>query len=90
MNPNHHSSNNELTRAEAQVLIRDTVKETLLMLGVSVDDPIQVQKDFQHLRDWRETTEAVKKKALLTVMGVLVTGIAGLVVVWVKSIFAKM
>lgn len=45
------------------------------MLGLKVDDPIEVQKDFQHLREWRETTESVKAKGLLAVVGVVASGL---------------
>lgn len=65
-----------LTQAEAQELIRATVRETFLMLGVKVDDPIEVQKDFQHLRDWRCTTDSIKSKGMLTLVGLAASGLA--------------
>lgn len=76
-----------LTADEARVLIRETVRETLLTLGLSTDDPIQVQKDFQHLREWRQTTEAVKSKALLAVVGVIVSGLVAAMWMGVKKYF---
>ncbi|UTC27986.1 hypothetical protein [Stenotrophomonas phage A1432] len=65
---------NNLTREEARLVIRESVREAFLMLGIKVDDPIEVQKDFQHLREWRNTTDAVKRKGLLTIIGILTTG----------------
>lgn len=65
-----------LTPDEARALIREAVRETFLMLGVKVDDPIEVQKDFQHLREWRSTTESVKAKSMLAIVGVVVSGLA--------------
>lgn len=76
-----------LTPDEARVLIRDTVRETLLTLGLSMDDPLQVQKDFQHLREWRETTEAVKKKTAMAIAGVLVSGICAAAWMGIKGYF---
>ena len=70
-----------LTPTELRTLMRDTVHETFLTLGVDASDPIEVQKDFQHLRDWRKTTEAVKRKGVVTIVGILAAGLAGLV--WV-------
>jgi hypothetical protein len=64
---------------EQRELIRQTVKETLLSLGIEVDDPIKVQRDFQHLREWRETTEALKSKGLMTLFGVVLAGILGFI-----------
>lgn len=74
-----------LTPDEARVLIRETVRETLLTLGLSTDDPIQVQRDFQHLREWRETTEAVKSKALLATIGLLTSGAVAAIWIGIKK-----
>jgi hypothetical protein len=73
-----------LTHEQVQALVRETVRqtvnETFVRLGVEVDDPLEMQKDFQHLRDWRETTDSVKKKTMLTAVGIVMTGgIAALV-----------
>lgn len=70
--PEKHLQN--LTPEEARTLIREAVRETFLMLGVTVDDPIEVQKDFNHLREWRNTTESIKSKSMMTVVGIMVTG----------------
>jgi hypothetical protein len=66
-----------LTPDEARALIREAVRESFLLLGMQINDPIEVQKDFQHLREWRTTTESIKTKGLLALVGVLVTGLAG-------------
>lgn len=78
-----------LTSEEARALIREAVRETFLMLGVKVDDPIEVQKDFQHLREWRNTTESIKSKGLLTVMGILVSGMLAALWVGIKEFVGK-
>lgn len=78
-----------LTPEEARALILEAVRETFLMLGVKVDDPIEVQKDFQHLREWRNTTESIKSKGLLTVMGILVSGMLAALWVGIKEFVGK-
>ena len=78
-----------LTPEEARALICEAVRETFLMLGVKVDDPIEVQKDFQHLREWRSTTESIKSKGLLTVMGILVSGMLAALWVGIKEFVGK-
>lgn len=78
-----------LTPEEARALIREAVRETFLMLGVKVDDPIEVQKDLQHLREWRNTTESIKSKGLLTVMGILVSGMLAALWVGIKEFVGK-
>jgi hypothetical protein len=59
------------------------VKSTLLSLGINIETPaeiVEAQLDFRHLRAWRESTEAVKRKALLTAVTVVVTGALGYLV----------
>ncbi len=74
-----------LTEQEVKIIIKATVKDTLTQLGVDNENPIEMQKDFQHLRDWRETTEAVKRKSLLTVISLLATGAVTAVVMAIKG-----
>lgn len=63
-----------MTPEEVREMIRQTVRETFTTLGVQVNDPIEVQKDFQHLREWRTTTDSIKKKGIMTMVGILITG----------------
>ena len=72
-----------LTDSELRSVIRLTVNDTLTQLGVDFDKPLEMQKDFQHLREMRTSTEAMKRKGMLTLMGVFIMGI----VVAVKSYF---
>lgn len=78
-----------LTPDEARALIREAVRETFLMLGVKVDDPIEVQKDFQHLREWRSTTESVKAKGMLAIVGVVVSGLAAALWMGLKELLGS-
>ena len=68
-----------LTEAELTNVVRDAVHETFVTLGIDSSDPIEMQRDFQHLREWRVTTEQVKKKGILTLAGLIVAGMAALV-----------
>ncbi len=78
-----------LTPDEARALIREAVREAFLMLGVKVDDPIEVQKDFQHLREWRAATDSIKSKGLMTLMGILVSGLVAAAWVGIKDFAGK-
>lgn len=78
-----------LTAEEARPVIRETVRETFLMLGVKIDDPIDVQKDFQHLREWRQTTESIKNKGMLAATGVLVSGLLAAAWIGIKEFLSK-
>jgi hypothetical protein len=51
-----------------------------LTLGVDLSDPkavIAFQDDLRFLSQWRDSTQAVKRKALLTAVGVVVSGALG-------------
>ena len=46
-----------MTHDELRALVAGTVRETLVQLGVDPSDPLEMQRDFQHLRQWRESGE---------------------------------
>ena len=66
---------------ELRKIAKMAVAETLLSLGLDMDDPLEAQKDFQHLRAWRESVETVKRQGLVTAVGAVATGIIALI--WV-------
>jgi hypothetical protein len=56
------------------------IGKLFLTLGVDLSDPksvIAFQDDLRFLSNWRESAQAVKRKALLTAVGVLVAGTIG-------------
>lgn len=61
-------------------VIRATVKETLVSLGIDADNPIEVQRDLAYLREFRTNVTSMVRRALLAAIGGLVTG--GLAVLW--------
>lgn len=68
-----------LEEHELRSLVQSTVKETLATMGVDASNPIEMQKDFHHLREWREATGKVRMRIILTVVGIIVTGLMGMV-----------
>lgn len=67
----------------AREVARETVMEVFLALGVNAKDEdavIAMQKDFAHIRAWRESTETVKRKGLGAAITFVVTGILGYLV----------
>lgn len=64
----------------AEAAARQAVVETFVTLGVDAKNPeavITMQKDFAHLRLWRESIDTVKKQSLRTAVGVIMTGVLG-------------
>jgi len=76
----------DATRPRREV-IRETVHETLTELGVEHDEPMEMQKDFQHLREWRVTMEQAKSKSVMATIGFLVAGMVALIWMGVKTFF---
>ena len=73
------------TEEELKGIIKDTVRETLLTLGLDTADPIKLQRDFQHLREWREGTESIKSNGILTALGLLIAGALSALWIVIKS-----
>jgi hypothetical protein len=74
-----------LTEAQLREMITETVHATLTSIGIEAGDPITMQKDFAHLRSWRESTEEIRRKSVLALVTVAVTGLAGAVWLAVKG-----
>lgn len=76
-----------LTHGEIDTVVEKTVRETLLTMGIDTSDPIEMQRDFQALRDWRNSLNAIRSKGLMTLVGAVVLGAAGLIWVGIKHVF---
>ena len=78
-----------LNHEEITKLVAEAVRQTLLQMGLDSSDPIAMQRDFQHLRAWRESGEEIKKKGMLVLTGIFVTGLFSLIVMgvveWAKK-----
>lgn len=58
-----------------------SVEEMFLRFGIEANNPDDIkalQKDFAHLRGWRESTETIKRQGIVTIVIVLTTGALGL------------
>lgn len=66
-------------------VIRETVHETLIELGVDYEEPMEMQKDFQHLREWRITMEQAKSKSVMATVGFLIAGLVALIWLGIKT-----
>ena len=78
-----------MTEDELTEHTRKVVRDTLTALGVDVSQPIEIQRDFQALRDWRKSIESVKSKALVTSIGIIVIGVAAAFWLGFKSMVGR-
>lgn len=74
-----------MNEEEIRRIVAQSVTETLMRLGIEADDPLEAQKDFQHLRSWRTSTEAIKRQSFVTATVVIVTGALGLLWLAIKG-----
>jgi len=72
---------------ELRKVVMDTVKETLLSLGIEPHDPLDMQKDFSYLRDLRLMSESIKSKSVLTIIGALSLGALAMIALGLKKYF---
>jgi hypothetical protein len=81
-----------MTSAEMEDIAERAASKALenlfLAFGVDLKDPksiIAFHDDMRHLRAWREANETIKKHALRTAVGVIVTGFFG----WISLLIWK-
>ena len=67
-----------MTENEIRRIVAETVDQTLTRIGIDTHDPIEFQRDLQHLRAWRESIATVKRQSLITAIGVITAGVLGL------------
>lgn len=72
-------------REIAREAAREALREFFVELGIDHVNPLEMQRDFQFLRDARAGTEAVKRKSVLTLLGIVLTGGVALIVMGVKQ-----
>jgi len=72
----------EEIRDIARTAAREAVHEVMISLGADVSNPaakIEMQKDFQSLREWRQSMQAVRRHGMLTAVGFIVVGVLGII-----------
>jgi hypothetical protein len=78
-----------MTEDEARKIAKEAAKEALhdmlVALGVDPEDELENQKDFAFVRDWRLSSQAVKRQGLAAAVGVIVIGVLGLVWLAIKG-----
>lgn len=71
-----------IVKRVAKEAAQEAVKDTLLMMGVRIDDSnaiLSMQQDMKHLRESREGKEEFIKKSRTALMGVFITGTIALI-----------
>lgn len=74
---------------EIERIVSESVRQTLIQLGIAAADPIEMQKDMQHLREWRKSMESIKSKTMITLLTVFLSGVLAALWLGFKSIINK-
>lgn len=69
----------------AREAARVAIDERLLTYGVETDDALEMQADFQFLRQLRRAGESVRNKGLWAILSVAMIGLVVLVAAGVKQ-----
>lgn len=67
--------NEEQFEAIADRAANKALEGLFLHIGVDTQDPLAMQKDFAHLRAWRESSDLIKSRTIATAVGIIITGI---------------
>ena len=78
-----------MSHSELNSVVAEAVKQTLMQLGVDTSDPFAMQRDFQHLRQWRESGEDLKRKGTVALLGIFFSGLVSLILLGLKEWFHK-
>lgn len=78
-----------MSREELKEVVREAVHETLVTMGVDPKNPVEMQRDFQHLREWRQTTSTLKRHGLTTLIGIFLAGTIAAVWLGIQAQFGK-
>lgn len=74
-----------LSSPEVAELVATTVRQTLIQLGIDTANPLEMQADFRHLREWREANRELKHKGMMALIGIVLSGAAALILLGVKQ-----
>ena len=75
-----------LSRGELKGLMEEAVNNAFVKMGMNVYEPIEMQRDFQHLRDWRLAVKSVQSKGFLTIIGLLSASVVAAVWIGFKAL----
>ena len=89
----HNDKTVTLTRAELRQITKEAaleaVGEMLTKLGIQHEQPLEMQRDFQFIRDWRLSSESVKVKAFIAAVTILISGLAGAAWMGLRALLMK-
>jgi hypothetical protein len=74
---------------QMDAVVFKTISTILISFGINDDDRKEMQADFAHLRRWRKSVEQVNRTGMITIVGIIVTGLTGAIWLGFKTILGK-
>lgn len=74
-----------LSQEDLAKLVRDSVHQTLIQLGIDNSNPLEMQRDFQHLRQWRKAGEDLRSKSIWFLASTVLAGAVTLLILGFKG-----
>tara|TARA_R110002153_G_scaffold104852_1_gene242989 strand:- start:3242 stop:3538 length:297 start_codon:yes stop_codon:yes gene_type:complete len=65
--------------------VRIAVTTTLITLGMDASNPLALQQDMAFIRELRDTSEKIKSRGLLVLIGIMITGLAATIWLGMKA-----
>lgn len=75
----------EEMQKDVQAIVEKVVRDNLHHVGLRPEDPVETQADLRWVREWRETVFAVRRKGLVTAVGVVVAGALGAIWLGIRT-----
>ena len=75
----------QLTRDELKGLMSEAVDAAFVRMGLDTTNPLETQRDMQHLRDWRLAVQSVTSKSMVSVVILILTGLIAATWVGIKA-----
>jgi SpoVK/Ycf46/Vps4 family AAA+-type ATPase len=66
----------------ARAAAREAIREMLITMGVDTSNHaamIEMQRDFQSLRSWRQSVQTIQRHSFVTAVGVIIVGLLGMI-----------
>ena len=65
--------------AKMKLYIEETVRQTLMQLGLDIGDPVKLQRNFAHLNSWTDITGAAGRAMVMVIVTTIAAGTIALI-----------
>jgi hypothetical protein len=76
----------ETQSVQQDAVVLKVVSAILTGFGINDDDRKEIREDFIYLRRWRQTSQQVQRGSWIAIMGVLISGLAGALILGIKAL----